>query len=391
MANWVVIITKKILYLVIMITRILQQSIESVFYSGKAIVVLGPRQVGKTTLIQKILSGREHLFLNADDSVVRGLLDKPDTYKLKQIIGSHRIVFIDEVQRLAEAGITLKVITDQFPDVQLIVSGSSALDISNQTNEPLTGRKWEYQLYPVSWEELESSIGFVEAEKQLEHRLILGMYPDVINYPDKPRVVLQQLAESYLYKDILALASIRKPALLERLLQALALQLGNEVSYNELSGLLEVDKVTIMNYMDLLEKAFIIFRLRSFSRNLRNEIKNNRKVYFWDNGIRNMLIANFNPLELRTDKGALWENFLIAERMKTQRYRQVFANRYFWRTTQQQEIDYVEEMDGVISAYEFKWKAKDKVRTPTNFHKTYHAEVQLISRENFRNFLGIAN
>lgn len=374
-----------------MITRILQQSIESVFYSGKAIVVLGPRQVGKTTLIQKILSGREHLFLNADDSVVRGLLDKPDTYKLKQIIGSHRIVFIDEVQRLAEAGITLKVITDQFPDVQLIVSGSSALDISNQTNEPLTGRKWEYQLYPVSWEELESSIGFVEAEKQLEHRLILGMYPDVINYPDKPRVVLQQLAESYLYKDILALASIRKPALLERLLQALALQLGNEVSYNELSGLLEVDKVTIMNYMDLLEKAFIIFRLRSFSRNLRNEIKNNRKVYFWDNGIRNMLIANFNPLELRTDKGALWENFLIAERMKTQRYRQVFANRYFWRTTQQQEIDYVEEMDGVISAYEFKWKAKDKVRTPTNFHKTYHAEVQLISRENFRNFLGIAN
>lgn len=370
-----------------MLDRILQSPIESVFFTGKAIVVLGPRQVGKTTLIRKILSQKEHLFLNADDAVVRKLLEVPDTYKLHQVIGKHRIVFIDEVQRLKEPGLTLKLIIDQFKDVQLIASGSSALEIRDQTSEPLTGRKWEYHLFPISWEELESSIGFVEAEKQLEHRLIFGMYPDVINYPDKPQMVLQQLTESYLYKDILSLSSIRKPELLERLLQALALQTGNEVSYNELGQLLQVDKATIMTYLDLLEKAFIIFRLRSFSRNLRNEIKNNRKIYFWDNGIRNVLIANLNPVELRADKGPLWENFLISERMKLLHYRQVIANRYFWRTTQQQEIDYLEERDGLLTAYEFKWKVSGRIRTPENFLKTYNIGVQRISRENFRSFL----
>lgn len=370
-----------------MLTRVIQQSIESVFFGGKAIMVLGPRQVGKTTLIQKMLSEKEHLFLNADDAVVRKLLAQPDTFKLQQIIGKHRIVFIDEVQRLTEAGITLKLITDQFKDVQLIVSGSSALEISNETNEPLTGRKWEYHLYPISWEELEASFGFVDAEKQLVHRLIFGMYPDVINHPDKPQVVLQQLTESYLYKDILSLANIRKPELLERLLQALALQVGSEVSYNELGQLLQVDKATIMTYLDLLEKAFIIFRLRSFNRNLRNEIKNNRKIYFWDNGIRNVLIANFNALELRQDMGALWENFLISERMKLLQYHQIIVNRYFWRTTQQQEIDYLEERNGAITAYEFKWKKTGGIRTPENFQKTYKATVNRISRENFRSFI----
>ena len=370
-----------------MIKRTIQQSIESVFFGGKVILVLGPRQVGKTTLIQKILSEKEHLFLNADDTVVRTLLSQPDTFKLQHVIGKHRIVFIDEVQRLTEAGITLKLIAGQFKDVQLIVSGSSALEISNETSEPLTGRKWEYHLYPISWEELESSFGFVDAEKQLEHRLIFGMYPDVINHPDKPQMVLQQLTESYLYKDILSLANIRKPELLERLLQALALQLGSEVSYNELSQLLRVDKATIMTYLDLLEKAFIIFRLSSFSRNIRNEIKNNRKIYFWDNGIRNVLIANINPLDLRQDKGALWENFLISERMKLLQYHQIIANRYFWRTTQQQEIDYIEERNGVITAFEFKWKETGRTRTPETFQKTYQTTVNGISRENFRTFI----
>ena len=372
-----------------MINRIIQQSIESVFFSGKAILVLGPRQVGKTTLIQKILTGKEHLFLNADDATVRKLLTEPDTFKLRQVIGKHRIVFIDEVQRLTEAGMTLKLITDQFKKVQVIVSGSSALEISDKTSEPLTGRKWEYHLYPISWEELESSVGFVEAEKQLEHRLIYGMYPDVINHPDKPQMVLQQLTESYLYKDILSLAAIRKPELLERLLRALALQVGSEVSYNELAQLLQVDKVTIMTYLDLLEKAFIIFRLPSLSRNIRKEIKNNRKIYFWDNGIRNVLLANVNPLELRQDKGALWENFLVSERMKMLQYHQIIANRYFWRTTQQQEIDYIEERNGVISAYEFKWKESGRIKTPENFLTTYHASVNRISRENFRSFINV--
>ena len=370
-----------------MIVRTIQQSVEQVFFTGKAIIILGPRQTGKTTLVQTILAKKEHLFLNADDSVVQRQLQEPDTFRIKQIIGNHNIVFIDEVQRLHQPGITMKLITDQFKQVQLIASGSSALEIRHKTNEPLTGRKWEYHLYPISWEELEKSLGFMEAEKQLPHRLIYGMYPDVINNPGNEHQVLQQLTASYLYKDILALTGIRKPALLERLLQALALQTGSEVSYNELAQLLQVDKATIMAYIDILEKAFIIFRLRSLSRNHRNEIKNNRKIYFWDNGIRNMLIANLNPVDLRQDKGALWENFLVAERMKLLQYHQVIANSYFWRTTQQQEIDYAEEKNGTIAGYEFKWKDDGRRKTPAGFLANYGTALQVISRENFRDFV----
>lgn len=370
-----------------MIVRTIQESVESVFFKGKAIIILGPGQTGKTTLVQTILAQKEHIFLNADDSVVRQQLQQPDTFKIQQIIGRHRIVFIDEVQRLQQPGITMKLITDQFKQVQLIVSGSSALEIRDKTNEPLTGRKWEYHLYPISWEELERSLGFVEAAKQLPHRLIYGMYPDVINNPGNEHQVLKQLTASYLYKDILALSGIRKPELLERLLQALALQTGSEVSYNELAQLLQVDKATVMAYMDILEKAFIIFRLRSLSRNHRNEIKNNRKIYFWDNGIRNMLIANLNPVDLRQDKGALWENFLVAERMKLLQYHQVIANSYFWRTTQQQEIDYAEEINGAIQGYEFKWKDDGRRKTPAGFLANYGTTVQVISKENFRNFV----
>jgi hypothetical protein len=213
------------------------------------------------------------------------------------------------------------------------------------------------------------------------------MYPDVINHPGKEKDVLQQLANSYLYKDILALANIRKPELLERMLQALALQVGSEVSYNELAQLLQIDKNTIMVYLDLLEKAFIIFRLRSFSRNLRNEIKNNRKIYFWDNGIRNIIIANLNSFDIRQDKGALWENFLISERLKKNQYHKRIVNSFFWRTFQQQEIDYVEESNGKITGYEFKWKDNSRVSIPQRFKETYDATGIVVSRNNFRNFV----
>lgn len=374
-----------------MIPRVIKSSIGADFFSGKAILVLGPRQVGKTTLIQQILKDKDHLFLNGDDSSVRKLLDQPDTYHLQRIIGKHTIVFIDEAQRLPEIGLTLKLITDQFKHVQLIVSGSSALEISSQTNEPLTGRKREYHLHPISWEELENHLGYVEAEKQLNHRLVYGMYPDVINHSGDEHIVLKQLTESYLYKDVLALANIRKPDLLERLLQAVALQLGSEVSYNELAQLLQVDKVTVITYLDLLEKAFIVFQLRSFSRNLRNEIKNNRKIYFWDNGIRNMLIANLNNVDLRQDKGALWENFLIAERLKYVHYHNRIGNYYFWRTTQQQEIDFIEDRNGMITGYEFKWKESGRVKIPESFQRTYNAAVTLVTRENFREFVSEPN
>lgn len=374
-------------YLGIMIPRTLSDELNSMFFSGKALMVLGPRQVGKTTLIMELIKGRPHLFLNGDDPAIRQLLSGATTASLKQLIGEHTIVFIDEAQRIADIGITLKLITDQFKHVQLLVSGSSSLEINQTTREPLTGRKFEYHLFPISWEEWESHVGFIQAESALENRLIYGMYPDVINRETHAGEVLRELTSSYLYKDVLAMAGIRKPELLERLLKALALQLGSEVSYNELSNLLGVDKHTVSKYIDLLEQAFIIFQLTSFSRNQRNEIKNNRKIYFYDNGIRNMIINNLNAFDLRTDKGALWENFLIAERKKIRAYHRINAHHYFWRNVQKQEIDFVEDSNGSVSAYEFKWQRASRARIPKSFLETYQAQGHVIDRMNFRDFV----
>jgi predicted AAA+ superfamily ATPase len=242
-------------------------------------------------------------------------------------------------------------------------------------------------LYPISWQELEDHFGYLASIQQLEERLVYGMYPDVINNRSDAYAVLKELSTSYLFKDVLSLAGIRKPALLEKLLKALALQLGSEVSYNELSNLLGIDKATVSRYIDILEKSFIIFQLNSFSRNQRNEIKNNRKIYFYDNGIRNMIIHNLNPLELRNDTGALWENFLIAERIKIQSYHALASNNYFWRTVQKQEIDFIEESSGKISAYEFKWRSGGRNKIPASFIENYKASGTIIDRENFRTFL----
>ena len=380
-------IPKYVLYLEIMIKRTVLQTLQEKLHKGKAIVLLGPRQVGKTTLILHCLKGKDFLFLDGDDPEIRDLLDNSGTSKLKAIIGNFKWVFIDEAQRIKDVGIIAKIITDQFKEVQLLLSGSSALEINNSTQESLTGRKFEYHLFPISWEEFEGHVGYVEAAAQLEERLIFGMYPDVINNRADARDVLKQLTSSYLYKDVLALTGIKKPDLLDKLLKALALQMGSEVSYNELSKLLEIDKATVSKYIDLLEKTFIVFRLNSFSRNQRNEIKNNRKIYFYDNGIRNMIIKNLNPLEIRNDKGALWENFLISERIKMQTYYQVYANNYFWRTVQKQEIDFIEESNGNILAVEFKWNSRGKNKIPTSFIETYKAVGKTIDKENFREFV----
>jgi predicted AAA+ superfamily ATPase len=309
------------------------------------------------------------------------------TSKLQTIIGNNDIVYIDEAQRISDIGITLKLITDQFKHVQLLVSGSSALELNNHTQESLTGRKFEYHLYPIGWEELEGKFGFIESMSQLEERLIYGMYPDVINHRHDARQVLQDLTTSYLYKDVLSVIGIRKPQLLEKLLKALALQLGAEVSYNELSNLLEIDKGTVIKYIDILEKSFIVFQLNSFSRNQRNEIKNNRKIYFYDNGIRNMIINNLNLFDLRNDKGALWENFLISERIKLQSYHQLYTNNYFWRTVQKQEIDFVEDSGGQIHAYQFKWNAACRNKIPASFLANYSAQGMVVDKENFRDFI----
>lgn len=355
--------------------------------SGKAIILMGPRQVGKTTLIESILQGKEYLLLDGDDSKTKTLLNEPNTEEIRAILKNHKLIVIDEAQRIEGIGITMKIIIDRLKDVQVIASGSSSFDLQNSLHEPLTGRKWEYTLFPISWEEYEDHHGYLYAEQQLENRLLYGLYPDVLNSPGQEVKVLKNLAQSYLYKDILAFGGIRKPEVLEKLMQALALQMGNEVNYSELAQLVQVDKNTVSSYIDILQKGYIIFKLGSFSRNIRNEIKTSKKIYFYDNGIRNMILGNFDPLALRLDKGALWENFLISERIKQIEYKESLARSYFWRTHQQQEVDYVENRGGHIRGYEFKWKKKQQTKLPTLFTKTYGAESHIIDRDNFREFV----
>ena len=367
--------------------RYLEKEIKKRLGTGKAIILIGPRQVGKTTLIETVLKGKNYLLLDGDDPQTRALLTEPNTEEIRSILGKHKYVFIDEAQRIPGIGLTMKIITDRFKEVQLLASGSSSFDLSNRINEPLTGRKWEYQLFPISWEEYEGHHGYLYAEQQLENRLLYGFYPDVLNNPGDEISVLKNIVNSYLYKDILAFGNIQKSEVLENLVQALALQIGNEVNYSELAQLVGVDKNTVSKYIDILQKGYIVFKLGSFSRNLRNEIKKNKKIYFYDNGIRNMVIGNFNPLELRADKGALWENFLIAERVKQIEYKQSLARIYFWRTRQQQEVDFVEESSGKIYGYEFKWDSRKIVRLPKTFLKTYRAESKVIDRKNFREFV----
>jgi len=372
-----------------MIERTLRKLIEQRWDSGKAIIILGPRQVGKTTLLREICKEKgDFLFLNADENEVVVLLEHTNELRLRQLIGNNKIVFIDEAQRIPNVGLTLKIITDQIPEVRLLVSGSSSLDLASEINEPLTGRKWEFKMFPISWAELVKHYGLLDARKQLEQRLIFGMYPDVITSLGDEREVLGQLSGSYLYRDVLQYGNIRKPDLLDKLLTALALQLGSEVSYNELAQLLQIDRNTVEHYIGLLEKSYIVFRLSPLSRNLRNEINTSRKVYFYDNGIRNAVLADFKPLALRNDTGALWENFLISERQKKLQYQRSWAKTYFWRTYQQQEIDYVEEQDGIFSAWEMKWNPKAKSKFPNSFIESYRpAQMEIVNRDNFESFL----
>lgn len=372
-----------------MIERSLEKMIDAVLNDGKIIIILGPRQTGKTTLLEKIAdkTGKYQL-LDCDDPSVRNLLEGANTEQLKQIIGDYPMILIDEAQRVKNIGLTLKIINDRIKNVMVLVSGSSALELSNEINEPLTGRKWEYRLFPICWSEFDRFAGRLKALQQLEMRILYGMYPEVINKQGNEEKILKSLAGSYLYKDILSYKGIRKPEILDKLLKALALQIGHEVSLNELANTLQIDKNTVSNYIDLLEKAFIVFKLSSFSRNARNEINSGKKIYFWDTGIRNTLIANFNPFHLRNDSGSLWENFIISERMKFLHYNDIHANSYFWRTHQQQEIDYIEEKDGMLHAYEIKWSKNARVRFPALFKNTYAANsTQIVHSENFTDFL----
>ena len=357
-----------------LVKRELQGTIEQRMFDGKAILLIGARQVGKSTLLEQVVKDRTEqvLRLNCDEPEVREMLANINSQQLHLLIGSHKIVLIDEAQRVTNVGLTLKLIVDNFPDVQLLVTGSSSLQLRDTVNEPLTGRKWEYNLYPFSTGELLNEQGLLGVKQLLETRLIYGSYPDVLNHRDDARAVLSNLSGSYLYQDLLSLEGIRKPALLEKLLVALALQVGSEVSYNELAQTIGSDPKTVEKYIDLLEKCFVVFRLSAFSRNVRTELKKGRKVYFYDNGIRNAVLQNFTPLALRSDVGALWENFFISERIKHNHYSGNYAKGYFWRTTQQQEIDYIEECDGAFTAFEMKWNPKKvSVSVPTPFKNEY--------------------
>jgi predicted AAA+ superfamily ATPase len=372
-----------------MVERLLNQVLKDRWNSGKVLVLLGPRQVGKTTLLKSLCAEQgSYLYLNADDPVVAGQLANVGEGQLRRIIGSNTTVLIDEAQRVANIGLTLKIIHDQIPEIRLLVSGSSALELANSINEPLTGRKWEYQLYPISYKEWAQWAGYLATLQQFETRLIFGMYPETINRPGQEKEVLAELAGSYLYKDLLNYGGIRKPELLGKILQALALQVGHEVNYNEISNLVGADRSTIEQYVGLLEKAFVIFRLNPLSRNLRNEINTTRKIYFYDNGIRNAVIGQFQTVNLRQDIGALWENFCISERMKANAYAGRNTLRYFWRSYQQQEVDYIEEANGEMQAYEFKWNPKAKGRISKTFSEAYKpTATKIITRDNFFEWL----
>lgn len=373
-----------------MITRFTAHLLEDRLFKGKALLVFGPRQSGKTTLIEMVLQNRLEpiLRLNGDEADVRELLSNTTATHLRTVIGKNRIVFIDEAQRVPNIGITLKIFTDQLKEVQVIATGSSAFELADKIQEPLTGRKYEYFLFPLSYAEMVQHHGVLEERRLLEHRLVFGYYPDVVTHPGEEPELLRLLSGSYLYKDLLMLDQVKKPLLLEKLLKALALQLGNEVSYHELAGLVRADMHTVERYIDLLEKAFVVFRLPAYSRNVRNEIKKGKKIYFYDNGIRNAIISTFNPISQRTDTGALWENFLISERVKQLHARSRVCGNFFWRTTQQQEIDYLEEYQGDLSAYEFKWSSTTRAKIPKTFTRAYpNCPTQIITRENFDGFL----
>lgn len=373
-----------------MINRLISSALKEKFFRGKAVIIVGPRQVGKTTLLKMLAEelDRKVLVWNCDEPDVRHKLTEPTSTMLGAETAGYDIVFIDEAQRVQNIGITLKLLIDTYPEKQVVVTGSSAIELSNSINEPLTGRKYEYVLYPFSAEELINEHGAAEERRLLERRLIYGSYPEVVNLPGEERETLTNLVSSYLYKDIFSFQDVRKPEIIEQLLQALALQVGSEVSFNELGRLLGLNSITIQRYMDLLEKSYVIFHLRSFSRNVRSELKKSRKIFFYDNGVRNAMIGDYKPLALRTDTGALWENYIISERMKHNAYNAFYGKSYFWRTQQQQEIDYIEDYDGVLHAYEFKWSGGKQSRLTDTFAKNYPKHTfKVVNPDNYIDFI----
>ncbi|MFL9830119.1 ATP-binding protein [Flavobacterium sp. ST-87] len=371
-----------------MIIRSPQTEIDSYLFKGKAILVFGARQVGKTSLIKKTIKGQSFLWFNGDEPDVQILLENITTDRLKALIGEKKIIVIDEAQMIHNIGLLIKRMVDNYPEIQVIASGSSAFELADRTKESMVGRKEELQLFPLSYGEMVKHSNFVEETRLVPHRLVFGYYPEVVTSVGKEEKILNDLVEGFLYKDILNLEGIKKSATLQRLVQMLAYRIGSEVNSNALSNDLGVNRLTVEKYIDILEKNFIVFSLTAFSRNQDNELKKGRKVYFWDNGLRNRIIKNFNPIELRDDVGALWENFVISERKKKLAYENQFKDTYFWRNTQQAEIDYLEVKNTEIEAFEIKYNPNQKVRFTKSFTEKYHPKTtQVIHKENFWDYL----
>lgn len=373
-----------------MIDRILKEKLLQKMKDDKVLIVFGPRQVGKTTLLKALQKELDMstIWWNGDEPDIRNQLQDASSRLLRELIGNNKLLIIDEAQRIENIGLTLKLIKDNIPNVKVIATGSSSFDLANKINEPLTGRKWEFFLYPLSTEEMIKEQGLLDESRLLKHRLIFGYYPEVVTSLGTEVEILNQLANSYLYKDILTWEQIQKPAKLEKLVQALAFQVGQQVSLNEIAQTAGLDFHTVTRYINLLEKAYIIFQLSPFSRNLRNEIKKSRKIYFYDNGIRNAVINQFNGFDLRQDKGALWENYLMSERKKYLDYHNRRKLTFFWRNHAQQEIDYLEEVNAEIEAYEFKWSPKAKAKFSKSFTNEYHPAItKVIHKDNYLDFV----
>ena len=372
------------------IERTIEKRIKDRLFKGKVIVIYGARQVGKTTLVKKMLSdfGSGGRYLNCELlSIERGLAEL-EAEKIKSFLGDYKLIVLDEAQNITNIGRVLKIIVDTYPEIQIIATGSSSFDLLQKISEPLTGRAFTFILYPLSLAEIKGGKDMFFIESKIESLLRFGSYPEVFQLSEeRARERLNEIASNYLYKDVLKFEGLKKAGIIKNLLATLALQLGQEVSYSELAGALGINRLTVQKYIDVLEQSFVVFKLNAFARNKRKEIAKSIKVYFYDLGIRNSLVENFNGLEIRNDTGALWENFCIIERKKTNDEKSRFVNSYFWRTYDQKEIDYVEEAGGKIIGYEFRWSDKKSYKPPADFVKKYKAKVERISRGNYWKFL----
>lgn len=374
------------------IPRTLENIIEKRLFKGKLIILYGARQVGKTTLAKKILEKypQNSGYFNCELLPVQEALSRPKEQDLKSFLGNYKLIVLDEAQNIENVGRILKILVDTFPGVQIIATGSSSFDLAQKVSEPLTGRTFTFTLYPISLKEIQQKENLIDINDRLENIMRFGSYPEILNLSENDaKERLNEIASKYLYKDILSFERLKKSALVKNLISLLALQLGQEVSYNELAKKLGVDRLTIQKYIDILEQSFVIFKLNAFSRNLRKEISKSIKVYFYDLGIRNSLIQNYNRMDIRTDYGALWENFCIVERKKNNKAELKFVNSYFWRTYNQKEIDYIEESEGKINGFEFKWNDKKKYKAPIDFVEKYQAKVKKIDKSNYWKFLNL--